>query len=71
MEKIELENKLNSLRLKWKGDYPKNDLDRRWWKFKCDKTLAEQLKTQIKKIDAGIPLEAKDLTDEQMAELFK
>lgn len=71
MEKQDLENKLNSLRLKWKGDYPKSDLDKRWWKFKTDKCLAEQLKTQIKKIEAGIPLEAKDLTDDQMAELLK
>lgn len=71
MEKIDLENKLSSLRLKWKGDYPKSDLDKRWWKFKCDKTLTEQLKTQIKKIEAGIDLDTTDLTDDQMAELFK
>ena len=71
MLKQDLENQLNSLRLKWKGDYPKNDLDKRWWRFKCDKTLAEQIKTQIKKIDAGIPLDSTDLTDEQLKEIFK
>jgi len=71
MNKTELENKLNSLRLKWKGDYPKSDLDKRWWRFKTDKCLAEQLKTQIKKIEAGIEITATDLSDDQMAELFK
>jgi hypothetical protein len=69
--KQDLENQLQSLRLKWKGDYPKSDLDKRWWSFKCDKTLAEQLKTQIKKIEAVIPLDTTDLTDDQMAELLK
>jgi len=66
-----LEKQLEELRNKWKGDYPKNDLDRRWWKFKTDKCMAEQIKTQIKKIDLGIDLEATDLTDDQMVELFK
>jgi len=69
--KIDLENQLQSLRLKWKGDYPKNDLDKRWWRFNTDKLKAEQLKTQIKKIEAGIPLDSTDLTDEQLKEIFK
>jgi hypothetical protein len=65
MFKQDLENQLNSLRLKWKGDYPKNDLDKRWWRFNTDKLKAEQLKTQIKKIDAG------ELSSEEMEKIFK
>lgn len=51
--KEKLEKQLEELRNKWKGDFPKSYLDQRWWKFKCDKTLAEQIKENIKKIDAG------------------
>lgn len=71
MEKQDLENQLNSLRLKWKGDYPKNDLDNRWWRFNTDKLKAEQLKTQIKKIEAGIEITANDLSDNQIEDIFK
>ena len=65
MEKQDLENKLNSLRLKWKGDYPKSDLEPNWWKFKCDKCLALSLIEQIKKIESG------ELTCEQMENILK
>jgi len=65
-----LQKQLEELRNKWKI-YPKSSLEPLWWKFKCDKLLAEQLKTQIKKIDLGIDLETNELTDDQMAELLK
>jgi hypothetical protein len=52
--KQSLEKQLEDLRNKWKGDYPKSYMDKRWWKFKTDKCLAEQIKENIKKIDAGI-----------------
>lgn len=71
MTKQDLENQLNSLRLKWKGDYPKNDLDKRWWRFNTDKLKAEQIKTQIRKIDSGEEIKAEDLTDDQLKEIFK
>jgi hypothetical protein len=70
MLKESLELQLRELRNKWK-DFPKDYNDPRWWRFKCDKTLAEQLKTQIKKIEAGIDLEAKDLTEDQIKELLR
>ena len=69
-KKIELEKQLNDLRIKWKI-FPKSYLEPNWWKFKCDACLAEQLKTQIKKIEAGIDLEAKDLTEDQIKELLR
>lgn len=70
MNKQDLENQLNSLRLKWKV-FPKSYLEPNWWKFKCDKCLAEQLKEQIRKIDAGIEISACDLTEEQSKDIFK
>lgn len=70
MTKQELQNQLNSLRLKWKV-FPKSYLEPNWWKFKCDKCLAEQLKEQIRKIDAGIEISACDLTEEQTKLIFK
>ncbi len=70
VNKQELENQLQSLRLKWKT-YPKSSLEPNWWKFNTDKLLAEQIKTQIKKIDLGIDLEEKYLTDEEMEKLLK
>jgi hypothetical protein len=71
MTKQELEQQLNDLRNKWKGDYPKNYLDRRWWRFNTDKLLAEQIKTQLKKIDAGQEITVSDLNQDQIENIFK
>ena len=70
MTKEILEKQLSDLRLKWKI-YPKSYLEPNWWKFKCDRCLALQIKEQIKKIDAGIEITANDLTDDQVKEIFK
>lgn len=51
MLKQDLENQLNSLRLKWKGKVPKNNMDSDWWKFICDRSKANLIKKEIKKID--------------------
>jgi hypothetical protein len=64
-----LEKQLSDLRLKWKV-FPKSYLEPNWWKFKCDKCLAEQIKTQIKKIEAGIEITAGDMTEDQVKEIF-
>lgn len=52
--KQKLEKQLEDLRSNWKNGYPKSHLDSRWWRFKCDETLAIQIKENIRKIDAGI-----------------
>ena len=65
-----LESQLQTLRNKWKT-FPKSSLEPNWWKFKCDKTLAIQIKEQIKKIDAGHELTAVDMTADQMENIFK
>jgi hypothetical protein len=47
METIDsLEAKLTILRQKWRS-WPKSHHDPRWWRFKCDETLALRYKTQI------------------------
>ena len=78
MTKQELENLLNSLRLKWKIDWgtdsskwPKNNLDRRWWKFICDKSKGEDIARQIRKIDSGEEIKSADLTEDQLKDIFK
>lgn len=43
----ELNAKLDALRLKWKGNVPQSYLEKTWWAFRCDKTLAERYKQQI------------------------
>ena len=48
MTKEILEKQLSVLREKWKV-YPKSYLEPNWWKFKCDKCLAIQIKEQIRK----------------------
>ena len=70
MNKIELEKQLSDLRLKWKI-FPKSYLEPNWWKFKCDKCLALQIKEQIKKIDAGIEIKVDDLMPDQIENIFK
>lgn len=69
MTKEILEKQLSDLRLKWKV-FPKSYLEPNWWKFKCDSCLAEQIKTQIKKIEAGIEITAGDMTEDQVKEIF-
>jgi hypothetical protein len=49
-----LKEKLAELRNKWKGDWPKSDLDKRWWKFKCDHTMALGLIEKIKILESGV-----------------
>lgn len=68
--RIELEKQLNNLREKWKI-FPKSHLEPNWWKFKCDKCLALQIKKQIRKIEAGQELTAQDLTPDQVENIFK
>ncbi len=46
----ELENKLNSLRNKWKDNYPKSEDDPSWTEFVADKKEAEDIKTEIDKL---------------------
>jgi len=46
----ELESKLQALRNKWKNDYPKDVLDKRWTAFRVDKSLALHYKMEIEKI---------------------
>jgi len=65
MLKQELENQLQSLRLKWKI-YPKSSIEPNWFKFKCDKCLALGLIEQIKKIDG----EKEILSPEEMEKIF-
>lgn len=69
MNKIELEKQLSDLRLKWKV-FPKSYLEPNWWKFKCDRCLAIQIKEQIKKIESGIEITAGDMTEDQIKEIF-
>jgi len=70
MTKEDLEKQLEDLRRKWKI-FPKSYLEPNWWKFKCDKCLAIQLKEQIKKIEAGQELTVSDLTPDQVENIFK
>lgn len=65
-----LEKQLEELRSKWKI-FPKSYLEPNWWKFKCDKCLAIQIKEQIRKIDSGIEITAGEMTDDQLKEVFK
>lgn len=69
MTKETLEKQLLDLRLKWKV-FPKSYLEPNWWKFKCDRCLAIQIKEQIKKIEAGIEITAGDMTEDQVKEIF-
>ena len=46
----DLESKLNTLRLKWKGKVPKSSANLDWWKFKCDEAVAIGLKRKIQEI---------------------
>lgn len=69
MNKEILEKQLSDLRLKWKV-FPKSYLEPNWWKFKCDRCLAIQIKEQIKKIEAGIEITAGDMTEDQLKEIF-
>ena len=69
MLKEELEIELARLREKWQS-FPKSYNDPRWWNFRMDKLKAENLKTQIKKIEAGIEITAGDMTEDQVKEIF-
>lgn len=67
----ELDIKLNLLRQKWKGGWPKSYLEPNWWKFKCDSVLATQYKEQIKLLketDKTKPLSSDEI--ENIAELI-
>lgn len=48
-----LETKLNTLRQKWKNDYPKNVYDKRWPEFRVDSSRALWLKIQIEKLKSN------------------
>jgi len=45
--KENLQKQLDSLITKWRGNVPKSDMDKRWWKFKTDRTLALRLRDQL------------------------
>ena len=70
MTKQDLENQLNSLRLKWKV-FPKSYLDKDWCAFRVDKSKALMLKEQIRKIEAGEEITVNDSTLDQAKEIFK
>lgn len=46
----ELENKLNTLRLKWSSGFPKDVHDPRWPAFRVDKSHTLYLKSEIEKL---------------------
>jgi len=45
--KENLQKQLDSLVNKWRGNVPKSYMDKRWWKFKTDRTLALRLRDQL------------------------
>jgi len=64
METIEvLEIKLYVLREKWRKSWPKSARDKRWWKFRCDKTLALRYENQIKLLRKSGELSKKEVVD--------
>lgn len=71
-----LREQLEKLRNKWKGDWPKSDLDKRWWKFKCDKTMALGLIEKIKILESGVekierPDEKQPIAPDQIYDVAK
>ena len=47
-----LEKKLEELRDRWRGKIPKSN-SKNYFKFRCDKSYAIQLKCRIERIDSG------------------